>query len=131
MCHLILMMPLLGLAVFWFLPLPVATAIYSAITVASLWLYWLAMRAMRAPVETGAEALLHARGTVIDAAETLACVRLQGGELWNAESVERLEPGDAVEVVGVEGLRLKVRRTAEAVSRPRERRPAGGGRADE
>ena len=32
------------------------------------------------------------------------------GELWNAESDEAIAVGETVEVVAVEGLRLKVRR---------------------
>ena len=35
------------------------------------------------------------------------------GEVWNAEGSERLEPGDRIEVVGADGMRLKVRRAAE------------------
>jgi membrane-bound serine protease (ClpP class) len=34
------------------------------------------------------------------------------GEYWTAESDEAVEPGEHVEVVGVQGLRLRVRRTA-------------------
>ena len=36
------------------------------------------------------------------------------GEVWNAEGAERLEAGDRVEVVGYDGMKLKVKRAAES-----------------
>ena len=36
------------------------------------------------------------------------------GEVWTAEGPERLEPGDRIEVVGYDGMRLKVKRAGES-----------------
>ena len=65
MCHLILLMPILALPLFWVLPIPVAVPGYTIVLVVSGWVYWLALRAMHRRVQTGREALLHETGSVI------------------------------------------------------------------
>ncbi len=109
MCHLILMMPLLGLAVFWFLPLSTALAVYAVIAAISLAVYRLILRSMHRPIETGKEALLRRTARVIEVGERRLLVRV-GGEIWTAESPDTLQEGETVQVVGVEGLMLKVQR---------------------
>jgi len=108
-CHLLLLLPLLALPVFWLMPLSVAVPVYVLVLVLSAAVYYLAIRAMHLPVRTGKEELLHAVGMVTG--------RLNGGyqvrvhsELWNAESTDGLSPGDRVEVVAVKHMRLGVRR---------------------
>jgi membrane-bound serine protease (ClpP class) len=70
-----------------------------------------ALRAQRRPVEVGAEALI---GRIGEARTTLAPQGMihVAGELWSA-SIEpgssELQSGERVEVVGVDGLRLRVR----------------------
>jgi membrane protein implicated in regulation of membrane protease activity len=108
MCHLILLMPLLMLPVFWLLPLPVAGTLYGLTVALSAWLYYFTWRAMRRPVVTGTEELLHRTGTVIDTANGTIRVRVQS-ENWSAESMDELRAGDRIKVVGIEGLTLKVR----------------------
>lgn len=108
MCHIILLMPVLAIPLFWFLPLFVAVPVYGVILVASGWVYYLAIRVMRRPVGTGIEALMHSTGEVVDKEGDLFHVRVQS-EIWNAESMDKLRPGDRIEVIGVKGLRLKVR----------------------
>jgi membrane protein implicated in regulation of membrane protease activity len=110
MCHLILVLPLAALPLLWLLPAGVSIPLYAAALVAAAWAYWLALRAMRAPVTTGVEALLHAVGTVrsLDGRRAAICL---GSELWFTQpSVDPLAVGDRVEVLGMEGLQLKVRR---------------------
>jgi len=112
MCHLILLLPLLALPLFWMAPMQFAGPAYAVVLVLSGGIYFLAIRAMHRPVQTGVEALLHSRGEVLDKAGNLFRVRV-GGEVWNAESKENLHPGDCVEVVAVEKLRLQVRHSRE------------------
>jgi membrane protein implicated in regulation of membrane protease activity len=109
MCHLILMMPVLALPVFWFMPFSVAGPVYAVVLIISAWLYYWIMRAMRRPVETGLEKILHSTGEVIDVQGESVRVRLQG-ESWEAESPDSLHPGDRVQVVSIHGLVLEVRR---------------------
>lgn len=109
MCHLILALPVLGVAVFWFWPLSIAGPVYGVIFMASLAMYYLIMRAMRQPVTTGREAILHDVGDIVETRGRKLRVRV-GSEIWNAESPDRLRAGDRVSVLGMEGLVLRVRR---------------------
>ena len=59
MCHLVLLLPILALPLFWFAPLAIAVPAYVVVLILSGWFYWLAVSAMRRPVHTGAEALAH------------------------------------------------------------------------
>lgn len=110
MCHLVLALPFLALPVLWLLPPEVGIATYAAIVALSAAVYVLALKAMRMPVSTGAESLLHATGSVRVADRHNLTVWIKS-ELWSAESMgaECVE-GDYVEVVAVDGLTLKVRK---------------------
>jgi len=107
MCHLILLLPLLTLPLFWVVPLSVAVPAYGAVLIVSGGVYYLAVRAMRRPVQTGREALLNSKGVIVgmDGRISVRC----HGELWTAECAEEVEAGDIVEIIGVEGLKLRVR----------------------
>jgi len=118
MCHLLLILPLLALPVFWFLSLPVAVVVYVLVTLFSAWVYYALMRSMRQRPSGGREGLVHATGEVVEAAGGRARVRVLG-EIWSARYRGELAPGDRVEVVAVEGLRLRVQRADTA--------PAGAG----
>lgn len=107
MCHLLLLMPLLALPMFWFVPLAIAAPVYAVILALSAWLYVLAMRAMHKPLLIGRASLLHKRGVVIDSGTDGLRVRVRS-EVWQAQSGEPLGPGDIVEVVGTDGLVLEV-----------------------
>lgn len=110
MCHLILLLPVVALPVFWLLPTGAAVVLYAAVLAASIGVYWLVLQAMRAPVVTGVEALLNQTGTVRGVDGRKASVWVSS-ELWSAD-VEpgALKVGDAVEVVGTVGLLLRVRK---------------------
>jgi membrane protein implicated in regulation of membrane protease activity len=109
MCHLILMLPVLGLPVFWLLPLSQALPIYGVILALSILVYVYVMRALHHPVETGAEEILHSTGKVVEVGAKDVSVRVHS-EMWRAVSAEKLKPGDLVEVVGIDGLQLRVRK---------------------
>jgi len=110
MCHLLLVgLPLAGLSVFWFLPLPVALPVFLLIGVATAAFYWYLYRGNGRPVLTGAEEMQRAIGKVLGANGRLADVWVRS-ELWSAQYEGELREGDLVQVVGMEGLRLKVRK---------------------
>jgi membrane-bound serine protease (ClpP class) len=71
-----------------------------------------ALRAQRLPVQTGRETLVGQTGIVRAELNPRGIVHV-AGEMWGAEDVECVGPvpeGTRVEVVAVDGLRLKVRR---------------------
>ncbi len=79
---------------------------------------WLVVRSQRRPATVGAE------GMIGEVAEVRRIASAGGrlkvfvhGEYWDADSDDALAVGDAVEVVGLEGLRVRVRRRAEEGSR--------------
>ncbi|MEA3274090.1 MAG: NfeD family protein [Pseudomonadota bacterium] len=115
MCHLVLLLPLIGLPVFWLWPLSVALPVYLVILLLSAWVYYYAIVAMRKKVTVGPETLPHSRGEVVGADAGGFCVRVQS-ELWSASSREALKPGDAIEVVDVDGLTLRVTKVGQAGS---------------
>lgn len=64
MCHLLLLLPLLALAVLWLLPASVAVPIYATAALVSGIVYRHAWKSARMPKLNGAEAMLGARGRV-------------------------------------------------------------------
>ena len=107
MCHLLLLMPLVGLPIFWIWPLAIAAPVYAVILALSVWLYLLMIRSMHKPLMLGRASLLHKHGVVVDAGRGDLRVRVLS-EVWQAHSDEALNAGDTVEVVGMDGLVLEV-----------------------
>jgi membrane-bound serine protease (ClpP class) len=71
------------------------------------------VRALRTPVRVGEESLIGKTGTAKTSVEEAGGQVQVQSELWSAEAVEgseKIRKGDAVEVVEVKGLRLKVRK---------------------
>jgi len=92
------------------IPLVVGTAIIVAVSF--LTIVGFALRALRLPPGMGKETLVGKHGVVREPLDPVGNIQLEG-ELWTAEVAEGEAPvpvGARVEVVGVEGLRLKVRR---------------------
>ncbi len=123
MCHLILLMPVLALPIFWLMPLNLAIPIYMIIGLITGFLYWLIAKSMGRQPETGSESLIGAAGEVVsklklgDHAQYL--VRSQG-ELWSANSPDFLQTGEMVSIVAVDGIRLVVRRNGNPVASMKE-----------
>jgi membrane-bound ClpP family serine protease len=116
MCHLILLLPLVALPVWWLLPLGDAAVVYGLILVVSFVVYWFVMKALHAPVLTGTAPLRGATGSVLRADGREGSVWV-ASELWSALSTDGpLAVGDQVEVVGVSGLTLEVRKVHAAVA---------------
>ena len=110
MCHLVLLgLPLAGLSVFWFLPLPVALPAYLLIGAATAAFYRYLYKGNVRPIQTGAEQMQLAVGEVLGTNGRLADVRVRS-ELWSARYDGELCAGDRVRVVGMDGLLLRVRK---------------------
>jgi len=113
-CHVVLLMPMLVLPVFWLLPMSLAAPLYGAVAVVSLALYAYAVKAMRQRPLNGAEGMVGEAGRVVEAGERGATL-FYHGELWRAQvEGEPLVPGDEALIVGIDGLRLRIRRKVTA-----------------
>ncbi len=124
MCHLILLMPVLGLPLFWLLPLGYALPINIALWLLSAFLYQLIRKAMMKPIQDGFQSLIGTEAEVVSKLETSHSakylVRAKGeGELWSANSSDALEIGEWVNIVAVKGVGVVVER-AEPGSHPGE-----------
>ncbi len=109
MCHVLLLLPLVALPVFWIVPFAVALPVYGAVLALSAVIYWYAIQAMRRPVQTGAEGMAGEIGEVIESRGANLFVRARS-EIWHAESAAQLREGDRVKVVAVEDLTLRVQK---------------------
>ena len=110
MCHLILLMPVAALPVFWLLPARLSVPIYIVVLTVSGLFYWAISRSMMRPVVTGAEAMIDGRAEVLQRTgkgSSRYLVRA-GGEIWTASSDANLRPGDEVMIMGTDGIRLVV-----------------------
>lgn len=126
MCHLILVgLPLLALSAFWFLPFAVALPTFAVLIGITLALYSFLIKSARRQVMTGLEAMRHALGLVRGVNGEIAAVWINS-ELWSATSGEPLHEGDRVEVVGMEGLQLHVRKFVPGASDAGKRSCHGG-----
>lgn len=88
----------------------IAVPAYLVIFALSLWLYWYVIKSVYWPVQTGKEKICRGMGKVIAVEGSRLTVSVNG-EIWNAESRDRLEVNDCVKVFDIQGLVLKVRRT--------------------
>lgn len=110
MCHLVLIgLPLAGLSVFWLLPLPFALPSYLVIGGATAAFYWYLYKGNGRPIVTGTEEMQRAVGKVLDVNGRLADIWVHS-ELWTAQYDGKLCAGDLVEVIEMDGLRLRVRK---------------------
>ena len=124
MCHLVLLMPLFGIPLFWLLPLGYALPANIALWLIAAFLYWLIRKAMRKPIQDGFRSLIGTEAEVVSKrAPTHSAkylVRAQGeGELWSAYSTDVLKIGEQVNIVAVKGIGVVVER-AESGSHPGE-----------
>lgn len=114
MCHLIFLVPLAGIPLFWLLPLEYALAIN-----ASLWLVvglvgYKVVRAMMMSPDDGFKSLVGTEAMVV-AAEGQGYGQYlvkAGHELWTARCAERLQPGERVKVKAADGIKLVVQRVS-------------------
>lgn len=115
MCHLILLMPLLTLPIFWLVPLSIAIPIYIAIVMMSVLFYWLVMKTMTKPATVGAESLIGSAAEVVSRLKTRSRAQYlvkMGGEIWSARSPDVLYPGETATITAIDGVRLIVARNS-------------------
>ena len=107
----LLLLPLIGIVVFWLFPLPLAILVYLVILVVSGLIYWVIARAMKKRPKSGAEGLIGAEARVVSILgphdEAQYTVRISG-ELWSANSSDNLKLDETVKVLSVKGLTLTV-----------------------
>jgi membrane protein implicated in regulation of membrane protease activity len=126
----LLLLPLIGIVVFWLLPLSLAIPVYLVILLASGLMYWAIVRAMKKRSKNGVEGLIGAEARVVSKlgphAEAQYRVKVRG-ELWSANSRDDLKPDETVKVLSVNGLTLVVgKNTAEqpsSLAKPLEQHP--------
>jgi membrane protein implicated in regulation of membrane protease activity len=106
----IMALPLLGLVVFWWLPLPAAIAVYVAALIVSGLYDWFMIRAMHVPPFHDVHRLIGASGTVLSWRGRQGRIRCEG-EIWRARCEPEVEPkpGQPVEVVNAEDGWLEVK----------------------
>lgn len=110
MCHLILLLPVVALPLFWMLPLTIAGPVYIACVAVATIVYYYAWETGHRPVRIGQERLLHSQGTVVAIAPAL---RIKvNSDVWLARSEDTLAVGEAVHVDGRNGLTLLVSKVA-------------------
>jgi membrane-bound ClpP family serine protease len=114
MCHLVLLIPIFGLAVFWIWPLSVALPVYLVIFTLSAMVYYALLKAMRQPVKTGLQGLIGEIGKVTDIKDHKGHIDVHG-EIWEVESTSKLKKGDLAKVTGVNGLTLQVQKQSREV----------------
>jgi membrane protein implicated in regulation of membrane protease activity len=108
MCHIILALPVLGLALFYFLPFWTALPLYGAVLAVSLLIYFKIASAMMAKVRTGLEDLIGAEAVVIEDISPEGKVEFYD-EIWNATAAGRdIRRGAKVRISGARGLTLVV-----------------------
>ena len=115
MCHLILLMPVIALPIFWLAPLNFAVPIYVVIVLMAAFLYWLITKAMREPIQDGFQSLIDTEAEVVSKSGTgrsaRYLIRARGeGELWSAYSRDSLLPRELVKIVAVKGIGVVVER---------------------
>ena len=113
MHHLILLLPLIGIIVFWLMPLGIAIPVYVGILLISGLMYWAILRSIKKTPTTGASGLVGAKTRVVSKlgpSEEAQYLVEADGELWSANSPDMLGPGDIVIITDVEGIRLTVKR---------------------
>jgi len=114
MCHVLFLLPILGLPLFFMFPWELALPLYAGVCFVSAAFYWLLWRTVRRPATTGIDGMVGGVGTVFDCGEGKTKVSYRG-EIWDAVSKQAISPGEPVEILGIEGLKLVIRRKARSV----------------
>ena len=107
MCHLILLMPVVGLPLFWLLPLGYALPINIALWLLSVFLFRLIRKAMMKPLQDGFRSLIGTEAEVVSKLVPTHSARYlvrAPGELWSVSPADVLVFGEQVKQVAVRGM---------------------------
>jgi membrane-bound serine protease (ClpP class) len=96
-------LPFLKISLAVILPAVITTAAFFALAVGA------GLRAQRRKPVTGSEGLIGMRGNATTDIDGTGQAFIRG-EIWTVRSSEKIEKGEEVEVISMEGLRLQVRR---------------------
>ena len=112
MCHLIFLVPLAGIPLFWILPLEYALPINILLWITSGILGYKVVRAMMMPSRDGFKSLIGTEAMVVSMVNQSNGKYLvkAGHELWTARSNDTLRPGEKVRVAYLDGIKLMVAR---------------------
>ncbi len=114
-CHLLLLLPLIGLGLFVILPLPIALPAYLALVAISLVVYRATLQAMHRPVVTGKGGMVGATAVAETDLSPTGWVRYRG-ELWQAVADAPIPAGSRVTIEAVERMRVRVKRLGKPLS---------------
>lgn len=109
MCHVLLILPILALPLFWLLPWAEALILYGLICFLSAAFYWLMWGTLRQRAATGIEGMMGGTGTIFRCGEGEMKMYYRG-EIWDAVCKEAMSLGERVEIVGFAKMKLIVRR---------------------
>lgn len=107
MCHILLVLPFIGLVLFWLLPLPQAVLLYSLLLIVCSIFFWLMWKDFWRPVRTGVEGMVGSNAEVIRGRNGSSKVAFRG-EIWDVVSHGDLSVGQTVKITGVERMKLSV-----------------------
>ncbi len=119
MCHVILSIPVIGLALFLFLPWPVASAIYVPLLLGSLFVFFAVIKTLRSPITTGPYGLVGSTADVVSKLEGTGPANYLifcQGETWSAICTESLNPGEKVKIISLRGIRPVIARMSSGQS---------------
>jgi len=109
MCHLILLMPVFALPIFWFFPFSTALPIYLIISGISAFLYFLIFKAMMMKPRVGKEAMLGQTADVIKDIAPEGKIKYLS-EIWNAMTDgKKFSVGEKVMIQGFWGMTVLVK----------------------
>jgi membrane protein implicated in regulation of membrane protease activity len=111
--HLILLLPILALGLFFVFRWQIALILYIPILLGSLAVFLKVLHAQRQPRTTAEEAMIGAGAVVVEVRKGGALVEYQG-EIWQAVSTVPLHPHEEVLIQAVNGLSLTVTPRASA-----------------
>lgn len=106
-CHLLLATPLVVAALFLFLPWVMAAPIAVVVAVGAALIAYHGARALRQPLVTGVGAMVGSVGEAVSDLNPTGLIKI-GGELWLAEAHETIGQGARVQVLEVQGAKVRV-----------------------
>lgn len=111
MCHLIFLIPLIGIPLFWILPVEYSLSINILLWIITGLVVCKIVRAMMMPAKDGFKSLIGTEATVISSGsqDYGRCLVKAGHELWTVRSTETLHSGERVKVTAADGIKLVVR----------------------
>ena len=112
MCHLIFLVPLAGVPLFWLIPLEYALPVNALLWIVFSLLGYKVVKAMMMSPKDGFRSLIGTEATVVSAESQGYGQYLvkAGHELWTAHCSETLRLGERVKIATAEGIKLVVKR---------------------